>query len=171
MPITESQLFATLDSLGIAHQTVEHPPLFTVEDGLHIRDTIPGLDCKNLFLKDKKDKIWLVVMPADKRAQLAPLEKAIGAARLSFGKPDLLMEVLGVTAGSVTPFALMNDTARRVTVVLDSDMMAAPLVNFHPLRNSASTALTPASLSLFINSLSYNPLQVDCGIWPQNSTA
>lgn len=163
--ITEQTLFAYLDSLGITHQTVEHPPLFTVQDGLTIRHTIPGLDCENLFLKDKKDKLWLVVMPGDKRAHLSALERAIGAARLSFGKPELLQQVLKLSPGSVTPFALMNDTERRLTVVLDKHMMEAELVNFHPLRNTASTALKSIDLLKFIKSLSYDPVIADCGQW------
>ena len=166
---TQEDLFAALDALGIAHETVSHPPMFTVEDGLHLRDMIPGLDCKNLFLKDKKGKLWLIVLPADKRAQLSQLEKAIGSARLSFGNPDLLMEVLGVPAGSVTPFALMNDTSRRLTVVLDKDMMAQEKVNVHPLRNDASTCLKSADLLKFIKSLGYSPLIADCGEWLDRS--
>lgn len=167
--MTEHDLYAALDRLGIRHLTVEHPPMFTVEDGRDIDHLIPGMPCKNLFLKDKKDKLWLIVMPGHKRAQLTPLEKIIGSARLSFGKPELLAEVLGITPGSVTPFALMNDTDRRLTVVLDSDMMQAPMVNFHPLRNTASTALAAADLLKFIKSLSYEPLIADCGVWGEAS--
>lgn len=165
--MTEHDLYAYLDKLGIRHQTVEHPAMFTVEDGRDIDHLIPGMPCKNLFLKDKKDKLWLVVMPGHKRAQLTPLEKIIGSARLSFGKPELLAEVLGITPGSVTPFALMNDTAHRLTVVLDSDMMRADMVNFHPLRNTASTALSASDLLKFIKSLSYAPLIADCGVWAE----
>lgn len=165
IPATEKELFAKLDALGIAHSTVEHPPMFTVEDGRDWHDKIPGMHCKNLFLKDKKDKLWLVVMPADKRANLNRLEKTIGAARLSFGKPDLLLEILGITPGAVTPFALLNDLPRRVTVVLDKDMAAAEKVNYHPLRNTASTTLEAKDLIKFIKSLSYNPLIADCGEW------
>jgi len=159
------KLFALFDSLGISHSTVEHRPLFTVEDGRDLHHTIAGLHCKNLFMKDKKGKLWLIVMPGDKRAQITQLEKTIGSARLSFGKPDLLMEVLGIAPGSVTPFALINDTARRVTVVLDTDMMKADLVNFHPLRNNASTTLSAADLLKFIKALSYTPVLADCGPW------
>ena len=165
MPATEKDLFALFERLNITHQTVEHPPLFTVADGRDWHGKIPGLHCKNLFMKDKKDKIWLIVMPGDKRAHMSALERAIGSARLSFGKPELLLDVLGITPGSVTPFALMNDTARRCTVVLDSDMMKAPLVNFHPLRNDASTSLPASDLLKFIKALSYDPLIVDCGQW------
>lgn len=169
MTATQDSLFAALDKLGIAHQTIAHRPLFTVEDGRDLHGKIPGMHCKNLFLKDKKDKLWLVVMPGDKRAHLTRLEKAIGSARLSFGKAELLQEVLGIAPGSVTPFALLNDQARRVTVVLDKDMMQAPLVNYHPLRNDASTALSAADLLKFISSLSYTPVIADCGEWVEDA--
>ena len=164
---TDEQLFAHLDALGIAHETIEHPPLCTVEEGRDWHHKIKGMHGKNLFMKDKKGRLWLVVMPGDKRAQLGPLEKAIGLARLSFGKPDLLLEVLGVPAGSVTPFALLNDTGRQVTVVLDQDLMAADFVNFHPMRNTASTTLRAADLLRFIKGLGYEPLLADCGFWPE----
>ncbi len=170
MSASERALFALFDELGIRHQTIEHRPLFTVEDGRDLHHTIPGMHCKNLFLKDKKDKLWLVVMPGDKRAHLTRLEKVIGAARLSFGKADLLQEVMGISPGSVTPFALINDLSRRVTVVLDKDMMDAPLVNFHPLRNTASTTLSAADLLKFIKHLAYSPLIADCGPWLEENS-
>jgi len=163
MPTTESELFAYLDRLGIAHETVEHKPMFTVEDGLGVRDSIPGLDCKNLFLNDKKGVIWLIVMPADKRAFMNKLEKTLQSARLSFGAPALLLEVLGVTPGTVSPFALLNDREKRVRVVLDRDMMEASVVNYHPLRNTASTALKTEDLLKFVKSLGYDPIVADCG--------
>ena len=163
MPVTPEQLFAFFDQLGVTHKTVEHKPLFTVEDGRDIWHTIPGLHCKNLFIKDKKDKIWLIVMPGDKRADLNRLEKRLGAPRFSFGKPELLLEVLGLTPGSVTPFALMSDTQKRVTVVLDDEMLKAEKVNFHPLHNAASTTIKSADLVKFVKALGYQPLTVDCG--------
>jgi len=165
MPATQEALFALLDKLGIAHQTVAHPPIFTAEQGKAFESKIPGMPCKNLFLKDKKDVLWLVVLPVAKRAQLARIEHAIGSARLSFAKPELLLEFLGITPGSVTPFALMNDAKRRVTVVLDADMMKAGLMNVHPLRNDASTALLADDLLKFIKVLRYNPQIVNCGDW------
>jgi Ala-tRNA(Pro) deacylase len=160
---TPEQLFAFLDQLGIEHQTLEHPPLFTVEQGRDFWHKLPGLHCKNLFIKDKKDKIWLVVMPGDKRADLNRLEKRLGAARFSFGKPELLLDVLGLTPGSVTPFALMNDTQKRVTVVLDFEMMKSEKVNFHPLHNAASTTIKTADLLKFTKALGYEPVISDCG--------
>ena len=114
-------------------------------------------------MKDRKDKIWLAVLPGDKRANVNALERRIGSARLSFGKPDLLLDVLGVTPGAVTPFALINDTARRTTVVLDGEMMASETINFHPLRNDASTTIATPDLLKFVAALGYAPLIVDCG--------
>lgn len=163
MPITPDQLFATLDRLGISHQTVAHPPIFTAEEGKDWDDKLPGLACKNLFLKDKKGLPWLVVMPAAKRADLSALAKRTNAGRFSFGNPAFLLEKLGITPGSVTPFALMNDPQNAVTVVLDSDMMAADLVNYHPLHNEASTAISPQDLLVFLRHLGRDPAIIDCG--------
>ena len=167
---TPQDLFNLLDQLDIKHSTIDHPPLFTVKDGLEWHNKIPGMHCKNLFMKDKKKKLWLIVMPGDKRAHISKLEREIGSARLSFGKPELLEEVLGITPGHVTPFALLNDISRQVTVVLDQDMMKAPMVNFHPLHNQASTTLKSEDLLRFIKHLSYNPYFVDCGQWTENET-
>jgi len=163
MVATQEDLFAYFDALGIEHSTMTHPPIFTVEEGRAWHDKIPGLHCKNLFLKDKKDKIWLAVMPGDKRADLNRLEKRVHAARLSFARPDLLLEVLGLTPGSVTPFGLINDQQRRVTVVVDQDLPKSEWVNFHPLHNAASTTLRSADLLRFMRALGYDPLIVDCG--------
>lgn len=163
MPATPLQLFSLFDQLGIQHSTIDHPPMFTVEDGRDWHDKIPGLHCKNLFIKDKKGGIWLVVMPGDKRADLNRLEKQLGAPRFSFGKPDLLLEILGVTPGSVTPYALINDKDKRVTVVLDDEMLRSNTVNFHPLHNAASTTMTSVDLVKFIEHLGYKPIIKDCG--------
>lgn len=163
MAAAPAQLFAFLDHLGIEHSTIAHPPIFTVEEGRDWHDKIPGLHCKNLFLKDRKDKIWLAVMPGDKRADLNRLEKRVGAARLSFGKPALLLEVLGLTPGSVTPFGLINDTAKRVTVIVDDDLPKSEWLNCHPLHNAASTTLRSADLLRFIRALGYDPTIADCG--------
>jgi Ala-tRNA(Pro) deacylase len=160
MPATPADLFALFDDLGIVHSTIEHPPFFTVEEGRPWHDKIPGLHCKNLFIKDRKGGIWLVVMPADKRADLGRLEKALGAPRFSFARPDVLQEVLALTPGSVTPFGLINDTQRCVTVILDEEMFDSEWVNFHPLHNAASTTLRSADLLRFVRALSYEPIVV-----------
>jgi Ala-tRNA(Pro) deacylase len=160
VPATPDELFALLDQWGIEHSTVEHPPIFTVAEGRHWLDKIPGLHCKNLFIKDRKGGIWLVVMPADKRADLRRLEKAVVAPRFSFAQPELLQEVLELTPGSVTPFGLINDRRRRVTVILDQEMLDAEWVNVHPLHNAASTTLRAADLLRFVRRLGYDPIIV-----------
>ena len=160
VPATPDDLFAWLDCLGIEHSTVTHPPFFTVEEGRPWHHKIPGLHCKNLFIKDRKGGIWLVVMPADKRADLGRVEKALAAPRFSFAQPDVLQEVLELTPGSVTPFGLINDKQRRVRVILDQDMLDSAWVNFHPLHNAASTTLRSADLVRFVRALGYDPIIV-----------
>jgi len=167
MGISTEELFTLFDKLEIEHKTISHKPLFTVEDGKDIHDKIEGMHCKNLFMKDKKGKIWLIIMPGDKRAHITKLQKDIGSARLSFGKPELLKEILDITPGSVTPFALVNDKSHITTVVLDKDMMEAPKINFHPLRNDASTTIKSDDLMKFIKHLGYDPIIADCGIWAE----
>lgn len=153
-PYSPEALFARLDALGIAHPTTRHPAAFTVEQGNEVWGGIPGMHCKNLFLKDAKGRLWLVVAPAERRIDLKRLPDVIGSARLSFASPSLLEEVLGIRPGSVTPFALVNDPAHRVSVVLDAAMMAEPLLNYHPLTNEATTTIANDDFRAFLK---------DCG--------
>ena len=150
MQATPEMLFAVFDELGIAYTTTEHPAAFTVEQGEAVWKGISGVHCKNLFLKDAKGRLWLVVAPHDRGINLKKLPERIGSARLSFGQSQLLRDVLGVESGSVTPFALINDTKKRVTVVLDAWMMAQPLVNYHPLINTATTTISNDDFRRFI---------------------
>jgi Ala-tRNA(Pro) deacylase len=157
MSATREDLFARLNSLGIETTTRDHAPVFTVDDARALRGDIPGGHCKNLFLKDDKGNIWLIVCLEDARIDLKTVPAKIGSRRLSFGKPELLNEVLGVEPGSVTPFALINDTTVRVNVVLDTAMMAETLVSYHPLLNNATTTITPGDLMTFIRSCGHDP--------------
>jgi Ala-tRNA(Pro) deacylase len=150
MPTSPEQLIAYLDGLGITTTTHTHPPVFTVEEAQALRGTLPGGHCKNLFLKDKKGRLWLVVALEDSKVDLKTLDKRIGSARLSFGNGDLLWEVLGVRPGSVTPFAVINDKDHRVTVVLEQAMMEHDLLNYHPLDNGRTTAIRSADLLKFL---------------------
>src|SRR5919107_4023738 len=138
MPVaTPSDLFAYLKKLGIRTETFEHAPVFTVAESRGVKAKIPGGHSKNLFLKDRKDRLFLVIAKDETRIDLKRLHEAIGASgRLSFGSADLLRANLGVEPGSVTPFALINDTAQRVSVVLDATLATFERVNFHPLVNS-----------------------------------
>jgi len=151
MPATPDDLFAFLDKLGIAHQSVQHPPLFTVEQSRSLRGQIAGGHTKNLFLKDKRGALFLVVAPEDAAIELKSLHRSLGASgRFSFGSADLMREVLGVEPGSVTPFGALNDTACRVTVVLDAAMMAHATLNFHPLVNTMTTSIGRDDLVRFL---------------------
>ena len=158
MPATSADLFAVLDRLGIAHKTVTHPPLFTVEQSRALRGTIPGGHTKNLFLKDKKDALFLVVAPEDAAIDLKSLHRLLGATgRFSFGSAALMREVLGVEPGSVTPFAAINDTAGRVTVILDAGMMEHETLNYHPLDNTMTTSISRAGLVTFLEATGHVP--------------
>jgi Ala-tRNA(Pro) deacylase len=158
MPASPEDLFAYLDRLGIKHATVTHPPLFTVEQSQALRGQIPGGHTKNLFLKDKKDALFLVVALEDARIDLKGLHRLLGAnGRFSFGSAALLQEVWGVTPGSVTPFGAINDPAGRVTVVLDADMMRQPVLNYHPLVNTRTTSIAAADLITFLEATGHLP--------------
>ena len=157
MPATRQDLLARLDQLGIATRTLEHEAVFTVAESSRLERELPGGHTKNLFLKDKKDRLFLVVALGHAHIDLKSLHKRLGADRLSFGRPELLMEVLGVPAGSVTPFALINDQARRVTVILDADMMRHERLNYHPLENTATTNIARDDLVAFIRACGHEP--------------
>jgi len=157
MPATRQDLFARLAELGIATHTVEHEAVFTVAQSSKLERELPGGHTKNLFLKDKKDRLFLVVALGHAHIQLKTLHKKLGADRLSFAGPALLSEVLGVLAGSVTPFALINDKARRVTVILDADMMRHDQLNYHPLENTATTNIARDDLLRFIRACGHQP--------------
>src|ERR1051326_3974623 len=150
MVAAPNELFAYLDRLGIGHKTISHPPAFTVDDARELRGQIPGGHTKNLFLRDKKGAAFLVVALEEAAIELKSLHRRLGASgRFSFGSAELMRELLGVEPGSVTPFAVMNDTAGRVTVVLDAAMMAHDLLNFHPLRNTPPTTIARHDLVTF----------------------
>jgi len=156
-------LFAFLDAHGIAHTTLRHAPVFHVGEGDEIKAALPGGHTKNLFLKDAKDRLWLITALAETRIDLKALPKTIGSARLSFGSEALMVEVLGVRPGSVTPFALFNDTGRRATLIVDAALLASEPVNFHPLTNAATTAMSSAGFLAFLAALGVEPMVVDFG--------
>ncbi|MEM9618359.1 MAG: prolyl-tRNA synthetase associated domain-containing protein [Pseudomonadota bacterium] len=156
---SRDELFAYLDRLGVRHKTVAHPAIFTVEEGRDFKKDMPGGHSKNLFLKDKKSALTLAVAWSDTRVDLVGLGKAIGAkGRLSFGKPELMTATLGVIPGAVTPFALFNESAKALAqVILDEALLAHDPVWFHPLENTASTAISPKDLVAFVESCGFSP--------------
>ena len=158
MPVTPDELFAYLDSLGIAHQTVSHPAVFTVEEARTLRGQVPGGHTKNLFLRDKKGALFLVVAPENAAIELKSLHRALGASgRFSFGSAEFMRETLGVEPGSVTPFAAINDKDALVTVILDAAMMVHYLLNFHPLVNTGTTTISREGLLKFLEATGHRP--------------
>ncbi|RZJ96929.1 MAG: prolyl-tRNA synthetase associated domain-containing protein [Brevundimonas sp.] len=154
-------LIAWLDARGIAHNTVEHPAVFRVEDGHDLKVGLDGVHTKNLFLKDKKQQLWLVSAAQDTVIDLKRLPAAIGSDRLSFGNEGLMWETLGVRPGSVTALGLINDIEGRVLFVIDRRLWDADIVNFHPLVNTATTGLDQAAFRAVLAALGREPVVVD----------
>ncbi|RYF94337.1 MAG: prolyl-tRNA synthetase associated domain-containing protein [Caulobacteraceae bacterium] len=157
----KAELLAFLKGLGIAHRTLDHPAVFTVGEGDDFKAGLPGGHTKNLFLKDARDRLWLISALGETRIDLKRLHPVIGSARLSFGSAALMEETLGVTPGSVTAFALANDLEQRVTFVLDAALAASDPVNFHPLVNTATTGVSQADFRRFLSALGREPIIVD----------
>jgi len=154
----EAALYERFRALGIGWTTQAHAPVFTVEEAAALYASQPGGHTKNLFLKDKKDGLWLVTLRDDLRADLNALARTLGAPRFSFGSAELLVATLGIEPGSVTPFAVMNDTAGKVRLVLDEGMLALAPLNFHPLRNDRTTAITADDLLKFVRACQHDPV-------------
>ena len=156
MKLTPEMLFKRLKSLGITIQIHKHPPVFTVEESKIHCGHILGGHCKNLFLKDKKGTLYLIITSDEQVIDLKALRSQISSHQLSFGKPELLHKILGVKPGSVSPFALINDKQRLVKVILDKEMMKMKLLNYHPLTNSMTATITPTDLLKFIRDTGHN---------------
>ncbi len=160
-PASRQDLLAWFDALGFEHRTIDHEPVFKVAEGEAIKADMPGGHTKNLFLKDKKGNLILISALQSTEIALKHLHHRLGCGRLSFGKPELLEEALGVTPGSVTAFALVNDPDRRVRFILDAALMACEVVNFHPLKNDATTAIASADLCKMLTALGREPEIID----------
>lgn len=162
-PAGSAELLGRLADLGIAARTVDHPPVFTVEEAARYKGDLPGAHTKNLFLRDKPGKkMWLLCVRADREVDLRALPERIDAKpRLSFGSPERLMKYLGVTAGAVSPLAILNDHGGAVRVVLDRTLLEGDIVNLHPLDNAKTTAMTPADLLRFLEAEGHPPTILD----------
>jgi Ala-tRNA(Pro) deacylase len=157
MPLTRPDLFAHLKSLGIETRTIEHGAVYTVAESSAIEASIPGAHTKNLFLKGEKGPLVLIVAKTSTKIDLKQVAKKLGAGRFSFGKPELLMTSLGVMPGSVSPFAIANDTSKSVELVLDEALMTHDSLNCHPLENTATTNIARDDLLRFIRSTGHEP--------------
>ena len=162
-PTSPDQLFAHLEGLGIRTRTVQHPPVFTVDEAKALRGDLPGAHIKNLFLRNKKGEMWLVVAEESRPIDLKALGERLGAGRLSFGSAERLMTHLGVAPGAVTPFALINDRSGQVKVAIDKTVLEQDPVNCHPLTNDRTTAIAPRDLLVFLERSGHKPLVLDLG--------
>ncbi|OJF89849.1 prolyl-tRNA synthetase associated domain-containing protein [Pararhizobium antarcticum] len=158
-PKTQEDLFKFLDSLGIAHATTRHAAVFTVAESAALRDEIPGGHTKNLFVKDKKDNYFLLTVEEHATVDLKTVHTIIGAAsKVSFGRPEKLMDYLGVIPGAVTAFGVINDAGRNVKIIIDADLMRDEIINCHPLTNDATTSIASKDLLRFIEATGHEPL-------------
>ena len=155
-----ARLLDWMTEQGLAFDNHEHPAVFRVEEGLELKASMPGAHTKNLFLKDKKGKLWLISARQDTVVDLKRAPKTIGSDRLSFGNETLLFETLGVRPGSVTALGLINDPDQRVTFILDKALWNADTVNFHPLTNTATTALAQDQFRRFLTLIGRDPVVV-----------
>ena len=160
-----SDLFGFMEALGIQVQTVDHEPVYTVEQARQHREGLEGGFSKNLFLRNKKGKMWLVVAQEDQPIQLKALGKGIGAGNLSFASKERLQRYLGVEPGAVTPLGLINDTEGAVSVVIDQALLRQDPLNFHPMDNARTTAISPADLLRFIEATGHAVEKVDLGLY------
>jgi len=161
-PLTPEQLLGRLEEMGIPHTTYRHPPVFTVEESQMLKGDLPGAHTKNLFVRDKKGVMWLLVALYHREIDLLALSKSLGVSgRFSFGSADRLMRYLGVTAGSVTPFAVVNDHGRAVRVALDAGLRDYDVWNAHPLDNAMTTAVRAEDMLRFLEVMDHTPVWVD----------
>lgn len=163
LPTSPEQLLTRLNELGIDSQTIDHPPVYTVEEAQQLNAKLPGSNIKNLFLRNKKEEMWLVVVEQNKRVDLKKLGEKLGAGKLSFGSPERLMRYLGVFPGAVTPFSVINDLEGKVQLVLDRDLQKEERINAHPLVNHKTTNLAFADLVRFLENCRHKPIYMELG--------
>ena len=159
--LSAENLFERLDQMGIEHSTIDHPPLYTVEQSRQLRGDLPGAHVKNLFLCNKKRKMWLLICLEDRQIDLKSFRRRLDTSSLSFCSPQRLMQYLGVVPGAVTPFGVINDVDAQVQVVLDKALLDMHPLNFHPLDNCKTTAISAGGLTRFLDMTNHPPLYMD----------
>ncbi len=161
LPTSPQDLIGRLELLGIATTSFTHAPVFTVEEAKALRGELPGAHIKNLFLRNKKGRMWLLTCLEDRPIDLKRLGEALGSGRLSFGSAERLRRYLGVEPGSVTPFAVINDRDAEVQMILDRDLVEPQILNAHPLVNSMTTSIAAVDLLRFLEAERHPPRLLD----------
>jgi Ala-tRNA(Pro) deacylase len=162
-PAKPEDLFRRLQELAIETETMEHPPVYTVEEAKRLRGEIAGCHTKNLFLRNKKGAMWLLVCLEDRQVDLKSLGREVGGGRFSLGSAERLMRYLGVVPGAVSPLAVINDRRGEVVVLLDRDVLRCDSLNFHPLDNAMTTSILPEDFLRFLEAEDHPPTFVDFG--------
>jgi Ala-tRNA(Pro) deacylase len=160
-PLTSAELLVRLETLDIAHRTLAHAPVFTVSESRGLRVDFPGGHSKNLFLRNKKGRMWLLTCLENRQIDLKELAERVGAGRFSFASAERLMRYLGVIPGAVTPFAMLNDHGGVVEMLLDAGLLEHDPLNFHPLDNAMTTAISATGLLRFLEHAAHPPQIVD----------
>lgn len=150
MTYNEQSLLKELEQLGIHYDYISHPAVFTSEQANRAMPDLSSAHCKNLFVKDRTGKKWLLTIPDDKRADLKVVAEKIGSARLSFCSAEEMMECLGIAPGSVTPLAVINDTKNQVELIVDKNIMDWDTIHCHPMINTATISISPTDFKKFI---------------------
>jgi len=163
LPVPPEKLLEMLYSKGITYSIYHHAPIFTAAEGEHLKKEIPGVHCRNLFLRDKKKAMFLVVAANETQIDLKKLSGVLDCGRLSFGSAVRLWDHLGIRQGAVNPFCILNDQDKQVRIILDQGMMAADIVNYHPMDNAMTIGLKPDDLLSFIACVGHKPEIVDLG--------
>ena len=159
LPTSPQNLLKQLDDWQITYDLHHHRAVYTVEESQDVDAMISGTACRNMFLADKKKRMFLISLANETKVDLKKLPDVLGCGRLSFGSPDRLWRYLGVRPGSVCPFSIINDTEKQVTLILDHWMMQQERVNFHPLLNTMTVGLVPHGLTTFVKNLDH-PFQI-----------
>lgn len=170
LPTSPEQLLERLTALGIDYTLHEHAPVYTVAESEKIDAQISGVHCRNLFLRDKKKQMFLVVAPNETPVDLKKLPDLLDCGRLSFGSAARLWQYLGVRPGSVCPYAVINDKEQAVQICLDKAMMEADIVNYHPLENDKTISIKPDDLLLFIKDCGHEPRIIDLALVAPDET-
>lgn len=152
LPTTQKDLLKILEKQEVAYKLYEHEPIFTVEQGEPLKKSIPGVHCRNLFLRDKKKRMFLITAANETKIDLKKLSSVLDCGRLSFGSAERLWDNLGIKQGSVNPFCIMNDKQGQVRIILDKYMMEQEIMNVHPMDNAFTVGLSPLDLTRFIES-------------------
>jgi Ala-tRNA(Pro) deacylase len=169
-PYNSDNILEYMKNIGIATTLYHHPPVFTVAEAERVDKEIEGAHTRNLFLRDKREKMFLVTLRHDTKVDLKKLSDLLGCGRFSFGSPERLWTYLGVRPGSVTPLSILNDTDRKVQIVLEYGMMNEEKVNFHPLNNAMTVGMTPADLMTILEKENITPIILDLSLVAPDNT-